>query len=330
MIAAATRAVRQWCDEAWETWDRFWFTPTDPATLGLIRVLAGAMILYTHLVWTLGLERFLSADGMLRPEFVRGFQETDWAWSHLYLVPSGLPLLIAHLAALAIMAAFCVGWQTRLTGLLTAALVVSYANRAPAALFGLDQVNGFLALYLAIGPSGAAWSLDRLLARRRTAPGPKRSAGASSSAAVAGAAPESIAAPSIGANVSIRLIQLHMCLIYLFAAVGKLQGESWWNGEAFLGTVANREYQTMDLTWLASYPMIVAALTHITIFWELSYSALVWFRLTRPFIVAISIPLHLGIAFGMGMITFGTIMIVGNMAFVPPATIRRIAAVRRS
>ncbi|HRF01990.1 MAG TPA: HTTM domain-containing protein [Pirellulaceae bacterium] len=326
MIAAAMRAVRGWCDEAWETWDRFWFTPTDPATLGLIRVLAGAMILYTHLVWTIGLERFLSRDGMLSPEFVRRFQETDWAWSHLNYIPPGLPLLIAHLAALAIMGAFCAGWQTRITGLLTAALVVSYANRAPAALFGLDQINGFLALYLAIGPSGAAWSIDRWLARRRTAPGPKRGGGSPAGEASTGAA------PSIGANVSIRLIQLHMCLIYLFAAVGKLQGESWWNGEAFWGAVANREYQTMDLTWLAGYPMLVAALTHITIFWELSYSALVWFRLTRPFIVAISIPLHLGIAFGMGMITFGTIMIVGNLAFVPPATIRRVisVAVRRS
>ena len=39
-------------------WNRFWFNPVDPATLSLIRILAGLMLLYTHLVWSLDLEAF--------------------------------------------------------------------------------------------------------------------------------------------------------------------------------------------------------------------------------------------------------------------------------
>ena len=46
-------------------------------------------------------------------------------------------------------------------------ITVSYANRVGIALFGLDDINAVLALYLAIGPSGAAYSLDRLWARRK-------------------------------------------------------------------------------------------------------------------------------------------------------------------
>jgi hypothetical protein len=34
--------------------------------------------------------------------------------------------------------------------------------------------------------------------------------------------------------------------------------------------------------------------------------------------LAIAIPLHLGIALFMGMITFGLVMLIGNLAFVPP------------
>ena len=49
-------------------WNRFWFTPSDPATLGLIRILAGAMLLYTHVVWTLGLERFSARMPGSRPK----------------------------------------------------------------------------------------------------------------------------------------------------------------------------------------------------------------------------------------------------------------------
>ncbi|MBV8078552.1 MAG: hypothetical protein JO284_19240, partial [Planctomycetaceae bacterium] len=39
-------------------WDAFWFTPADPTPLGLLRVLTGAMLLYTHAVWGLALDDF--------------------------------------------------------------------------------------------------------------------------------------------------------------------------------------------------------------------------------------------------------------------------------
>ncbi len=109
-----------------------------------------------------------------------------------------------------------------------------------------------------------------------------------------------------------------MCVVYLFAALGKLQGETWWTGEALWGAFANYEYQTIDMTWLAPYPLVIDFLTHVTVVWELSYCVLVWPRLTRPFVIFLAFPLHLGIAFGMGMITFGTIMIVANLAFLAP------------
>ena len=49
-------------------WNRFWFAPQDPATLGLIRILAGAMLLYTHLARTLRLDEFFGADAWVSPE----------------------------------------------------------------------------------------------------------------------------------------------------------------------------------------------------------------------------------------------------------------------
>ena len=51
-------ATRSYVAEVWEAWDDFWFTPTSPSTLSAIRVLAGAMLLYTHLVWSLDLDAF--------------------------------------------------------------------------------------------------------------------------------------------------------------------------------------------------------------------------------------------------------------------------------
>ncbi len=64
--------------------------------------------------------------------------------------------------------------------------------------------------------------------------------------------------------------------------------------------------------------MLFSALTHVTVFWEVFYCALVWPRLTRPIVLLIAVAVHGGIAMFLGMITFGTMMIVANMIFIEP------------
>ena len=89
---------------------------------------------------------------------------------------------------------------------------VSYANRiTPGAYFGLDKINWMLALYLMVGPCGARYSVDRLWRLRRG----NTEVPASSSA-----------------NLAIRLIQVHMCIIYLFSGIAKMQGSPGSVGEA--------------------------------------------------------------------------------------------------
>ncbi len=287
-------------------WNSFWFSPSDPATLGLIRILAGLMLLYTHLVWTLDLPGFFGPHGWLTPETIGSLPEhSPFQWSYFYWIHSTGLLWIAHAAALIIFTLFTVGLWTRTMSVLAFFATVSYINRASFAQFGLDDTNAMLALYLMIGPSGAAYSLDRWLKRRsigRNLP----------------------IEESVGANIAIRLLQVHMCVIYLFSGIGKIQGEMWWNGDAVLMAVANLEYQSLSATWLVRYPILVYALTHITVFWEASYCVLVWPRLTRPIVLAIAAGVHLGIGMFLGMWTFGLAMLIGNMAFVSPWVVRRL------
>ena len=87
-------------------------------------------------------------------------------------------------------------------------------------------------------------------------------------------------------------------------------------------SIANLEYQSMDLTWLAGWPVLISILTHLTVWWELSYCVLVWPRLTRPLVLVAAIPIHLGIAFILGMQTFGWVMLFANLAFVSPWLVR--------
>src|SRR5439155_26318436 len=123
--------------------------------------------------------------------------------------------------------------------------------------------NALLTLYLSIGPSGAAFSLDRLLARYRLA----QQTRPDDLPVVRGQA----SSPSVSANIAVRLIQMHMCLIYFFAGTSKLLGAAWWDGTAIWMALANHEYQSADLTWLAHVPLLVNLLTHLATIWELSF-----------------------------------------------------------
>ena len=121
----------------------------------------------------------------------------------------------------------------------------------------------------------------------------------------------------MAANIALRLIQVHLCIVYFFSGIAKLLGVSWWEGTALWGAAANSRYRTLDITWLARHPLLVNALTLGTLFWEVSYPALVWPRLTRRLAIAMAILVHAGIGAAMGMKEFAITMIAANLAFVP-------------
>ena len=282
-----------WFTALAESWDSFWFTGRNGKMLGLIRLLTGLIVFYTHLVWTPLIQRFLGRGGMLPSSYRQDFFGSSFAWSHFDWVASPEILMGIHIVALIAMLLFALGFWTRVTGIATALFVISYANRATGALFGLDQIAGFLTLYLAISNCGDSFSLARRLG-------------------LGGERTKS----SIRNNIAIRLIQVHLCIVYLFAGLGKCQGETWWNGEAIWGAVASFEYQTIDMTWMADHMWLVSLITLVTLIFEVGYIALIWNRITRPMMLLLAIPLHLGIGLCMGMLEFGLVMLIANLAFV--------------
>ena len=53
--------------------------------------------------------------------------------------------------------------------------------------------------------------------------------------------------PSVSANLALRLLQVHVCIIYAASGLSKLQGPAWWSGVAVWGTMANYEFSPMNL-----------------------------------------------------------------------------------
>jgi uncharacterized membrane protein YphA (DoxX/SURF4 family) len=300
--------TRNYFGEAWQAWNRFWFASVDPATLCLIRLLAGGMLFYTHLIWSLDLQAFIGPEGWLPVEFIRSIQSfqgtPQWSvWSVFFWIKQPWLLWCVHIFVLVVFFCLMIGLFSRTMAVLAFLFAVSYAHRVtPGAFFGLDKANCMLALYLMLGPCGARYSLDSLRRARRGITTP--------------------VAPSTAANLAIRLLQIHLCIVYFFSGLAKYTGENWDVGTAVWWALANYEYQSIDMTWLAGHPVLIALASHVTVFWELTYGALVWNRFTRPLVLWMAVFVHLGIALFMGMITFGVAMIIANLSFLSPKTVR--------
>lgn len=302
---STTKAVAHqgggWLGEWLDGWNTFWFTPADPLPLALIRIATGGLLAWASLVWWLDAGAFFGLDGWQRPENVWRMNDQPWQWSWYFAVGSDTAARSLALATLVAAVMLTFGIATPLAAVVSLVGLVSAVNRAPLNVFGLDDTLGMLLIATTIGPSGAVLSVDRLLAPDHAAD-----------------------RASTRANLALRLIQVHLCVVYLFSGCGKLLGASWWEGTALWGAAANVQYRTLDLTWLANHPWITNALTLGTLWWEITYAALVWPRLTRRVWLATAVPVHLGIGLAMGMMEFGLAMLTANMAFVSAPVLRHL------
>ncbi len=317
MLGEWIKAIVQWMLEWVQSWDRFWFTPRNSQTLAIIRIATGGMLTYTHIVLASDLMSFLGADAWIDPAAARSLHDGTYApaeavWSYLWSIDSPNVLWMHQAFAIVVSLMMMIGLVTRIAVPLAWFVQLMFVHRLTGALYGLDQVTTMLAMYLMITPCGSHYSVDAWIRRRWWKDSPQLKFWL----------PEDL--PSVMSNVATRLAQLHLCTIYLFGGLWKARGQLWWDGTAMWFAAASYEYQSNDLTWIARYPLVFATLTHMTVFWETFYCVLIWPKRTRPVILLTAVMVHGGIAIYLGMITFGTMMIVANCIFLEPEWIKHL------
>lgn len=263
--------------------------------------MCGAMLVYVHLIWLSQVSDFFGPHAWIDAQTLRYLHEMDYSRSYLTYISSPLVVGLHEVLAMVASGMMAVGLLTRFSAPLAWFMTLMVCHRQTGALFGLDQIVMMLAMYLMLCPCGAVYSLDARAQRRRGQVMPASGG-------------------SVLINISTRLIQLHLCVIYLFGGLSKMRGDFWWEGSAMWWSIVNYEYQSLDVTWLGKWPLVIATLTHATLFWETFYAALIWPRLTRPLVLAMAVFVHGGIAVALGMPTFGFMMLVANLVFIAPET----------
>ena len=331
--------------ESVQSWNRFWFTPTDPITLATIRICTGIILLYIQLTcypilmdligpnaWVdqqaiqerkafpEKLERELIDTSL--PDDVKEFSRKSATWhsfSIWFWVTEPTAIWLVQGFFLVCMLCMTLGLFTRVATLLTWIAHLSFVHRGYIVWFGIDSMLSFILLYLTLAPSGLTFSLDNVWRRYR------RLRGLEPAAAV-NADPQSHAR-SWMANVSIRLLQIHMCIVYFCAGVSKLQGPAWWSGYASWITMNTPEFALFDMNWLAFTPDWVWQWfclfgSYFTLAFEIAFPFIIWPRWLRPISLFLAVLLHAGIGLFMGLISFGNVMLTGCMSFVRPESMR--------
>ncbi|MBW3596559.1 MAG: HTTM domain-containing protein [Planctomycetes bacterium] len=308
MIDAVQRYFTRLAEGFGQGWNRFWFTPSDPFTVCVLRIVAGVAALYFVGAHSFGLVEWFGPNGWLPTATVQRVMEAapgegaGYQLSYLNLISSPTLLWILHAVGLVIIATFALGLFTRVTNVLSLLVVLAYIHRAPMVAAQFEPVLALMLFYLCFAPSGRYLSLDSRRAKRD----PERDN------------------RSWGATVSLRLVQVHISALYLMMALTKLGAETWWEGGAVWWLMAQSQSRLADLTFVRNNLMLINAWTHAIVLFELAYGVLIWKRLARPLLIALSVVHWLLMALLTGLVGYCVLMIFAGAAFIPASTLRSL------
>ncbi len=267
-----------------KAWVDFWFAPTDPIGLHVVRLLSGLLFIGWLLPFAGDLQAFFSLRGWIDLEAardpVRAQERISLSWSLLYLAINKPALLtVFYWGALAVFALFAAGVWTRVTGVLTYCAVASFAMN-PMISYEAEYLLIILAFYLMIGYLLLGqWGGNLSLAGRLL--------GSSDTLLLGRMRPRNdddlvvARPPSTGANLALRLLQVHFALILVVSGLHKLQSGDWWAGVAFVFPL-NRPFETTPESlraFAASAGAILFFMSlaqYLYLAWEIGFPLFAW------------------------------------------------------
>jgi uncharacterized membrane protein YphA (DoxX/SURF4 family) len=301
-------------------WNRFWFAPSDAFTVSVMRVLAGLLATVTIASLTPDFDRFIAQDGFFPRETVEtlvkqknllyGIESDPVGFSLLDLPVGSSGLWAIHVASIAVLVLFTFGVFSRVTSVLAVIVMLSYHHRTPLIWSHFEPVLVFVMFYLCFAPTGAYCSVDAWLRRRREKN-----------------AESDVVPPTSGVTIATRLIQVHLCAVYVMMGLAKMYGDVWWNGTAIWWLSLNSPARIVDVTSLGNniYGVyFLNAWTHAEVVYELGFPIFIWNRWARPIWLVWGVVMWTLVALVSGLLSLGAVMVLATAAFVSPDEMRHL------
>lgn len=273
-------------------WQRFWFESSSPEQMGLFRVLVGSVMFVAALLRTWDLEFFFSKTGIMQlsaiPEVMT---DSRFRLSLFTLFPSISAIWIGHVLLLIALLLLIFGVFPRLMAATALVLHLSFIHRNVSIAYGVHVLTSYYLFYLCFADY-----------RPRSTPIDLRKA--------------------LG-SVSFRMSQIQLCVVYAFAGLDKVRGSSWWRGDAAWMIFGVHQRSVVDMAWLGHFPAVIAFVTYVTLFWEVYFPVLVWFKpVGRRIAISVGLLVHTGIALSMGLFCFSALMMSSYVLFLDEDVVR--------
>lgn len=274
-------------------WDRFWFAPISVATLAMVRIAFGAIVLAWAAAIAPNALAFFSSHGVLPDHPATGPR-----WGLLAVFQSDAAVVAVLVVLFASAICLLIGYRPRIAALGAWVALMSLTRRDPFVFNSGDALLRNIAFFLTLAPSGEALSLDRWRTDRA-----------------------SFWLFPARAPWALRLIQLQISMVYLFTVWAKARGEHWFAGTAVSESLRVDDLLRLRLPDALTDSLLLAnLLTFGTLAVELSIALLIWNRRWRPYVIVAGIVLHgfIELTFALGF--FSTVMIASYLSFVPEET----------
>ena len=125
------------------------------------------------------------------------------------------------------------------------------------------------------------------------------------------------------------IILLQICLLYVMSAWYKLYDEDWLSGHAVQYISSLHVFKSPLTRFFEDSYALSAIATYTSLLYQILFPLVVWFkRIKIPFLI-VGVFFHLSIAIGMGVFTFGIVMILVYILFLDDHHIEKLKSVLR-
>jgi hypothetical protein len=188
-----------------------------------------------------------------------------------------------------------IGFKSRLSALICLLIHMMVFNGYNLIAFGFDGFLFSLLFYTLMFPVGKVYAVDVLMGGKGNNIDPKE------------------------LNLYLKIMQVHLCIVYLTAGVSKYGGQEWMDGTAIWKAINQPQFYTYFTPYiksLASNTSVCAALTWGTLFAEIFFSLLIWVKWGKVRVIMLLsiILMHVFIGVVMGLQLFAWIMIVFDLS----------------
>jgi len=292
---------RQAVQRTLSDWMGFWFAPSSLGQLALLRIGVGLVLLFTLFVGSFDIQAHYSLNGWGDQLTLRDMDPVAWPFSLFDWFSNDFWMWIVQVLALLAALAFVLGVIPTWTGGLSAVFLLSYAHRNPTVALGLDGLLLMGVFYLVLTPSGRVFSvLDGIgpAGRPATPLGNPADTGPN------------------WAGFPIRVLQVHLALLYFFSGLGKLSPD-WLAGVVFWHPRVAETGLPLAYEFMQAHPQLTVFVIYGAVLFQLFFAVFIWMPRFRYWMLGAAVVLHLAVGILWGKLPFNLLMLILDFAFVP-------------